>query len=156
MKNKNSSPMTAYMIGIMALFMAGFLLLVFFGARTFRGAARGQEGNYNARNLVGYISTCVKARDRTGAVSVRDSAYGDVLVIKDGSKGYALHIYKYDGKLVEEFSKLDAEPRPEKATVIGDTGLFDAKLEGSLLTVRTDAGTAQVRLRATTEGGLAG
>ena len=51
MKRTKSSPLGWYTVGIAALFFAGFLLLVIFGALIYRNAARSQSGNCDARSL---------------------------------------------------------------------------------------------------------
>lgn len=147
MRRKGGSLLGMYTLGIAALFLAGFLLLVIFGARTYRDAAAGQADNNDARALLSYVSTCVKSGDSAGGVSIRESDNGPVLVVADGS-GYALHIYWYEGYLREEYTAVDAALVPEDASILGPTEGFTAEfLEPDTLLVSTDAGQALLHLR---------
>ncbi len=147
MKRNGNSPLGLYTLGIAALFLAGFLLLVTFGARTYRDAAAAQAENNRVRAMLSYLSACVKSSDSAGRVRVEDGEDGPVLVVGDGS-GYALHIYRYGGNLVENYSAEDGALRPDWANVIGPTEVFrvEKPAEG-LLRVTTDAGDVLLRLR---------
>ena len=135
-----------FTIGIAALFLVGFLLLVVFGARTYRGTVESRSRNGEIRAQLSYFSAIVKAGDRSGAVYVRESAYGPSLVVEEPS-GYALRVYCKDGQLLEDYAKADADLRPEGAQVIGRTERFEVELEGGLLTVSTDEGQVLLHLR---------
>lgn len=155
MKQSERSPLGFYTIGIAALFLAGFFLLVLFGAQTYRNAVRSQNDNYQTRSLLSYLSTCVRANDTAGGVQVRDSEFGQVLVVADGDSGYALRIYRYQGNLVEDFAALDAALSPENAQVIGETEIFEiSSLTDGLLSVTTDAGRVLLGLRCEEGGDL--
>lgn len=144
---KRSSPLGLYTLGIAALFLAGFLLLVVFGARTYRDAAAGQAENNRDRALLSYLSSCVKSSDRDGCVSVEESESGPVLVLGDGS-GYALHIYRHNGSLVENYSAEGASLQPDWADVIGATEVFTIERPAAdLLQITTDAGSVLLHLR---------
>lgn len=152
MKREQGSPLGLYMIGIAALFLAGFLLLMVFGAQSYRGTVTGQNDNMDSRALLSYLSTTLKGYDERGAVTVRQDAEGCVLTVADGGSGYAVHIYCRDGKLLEEYAPLEAEPDPEAAQLIGETRRFEAEQrEDGLLALYTDAGHVLIRLRS--EGG---
>ena len=146
MKKRSSSPLGLYTMGIAALFLAGFLLLVTFGARTSRDAAGNQRENNEARALLSYLSTCVKSSDAAGQVWVTEDTYGPMLVIGDGS-GFALHIYQKDGQLLEDYHRLGSGLFPEEATVLGDTETFSIVTDRELLTITTDAGHVLLHLR---------
>ena len=76
--------LTTRKITVAALFMAGFFMLVLFGAMTYRNTVRSQSENYNTRSLIAYLTTCARANDTAGALSVSDSEYGQVLELLDG------------------------------------------------------------------------
>ena len=136
-----------YTMGIAALFLVGFLLLVMFGARTYRDVAANQENNNEARALLSYLSTCVKSSDRAGQIDLQNSDYGPVLRIRDGS-GYALRIYQYENQLVEEYHAENSQLVPEDATVLGATSVFQVEMpEDHILKVTTDAGEILLYLR---------
>ena len=151
MKGEKGSPLGYYTIGIAALFLAGFLLLVVFGAQGYRNVVAGQNGNMHSRALLSYLSTTVKGYDEAGAVSVReDASLGPVLSLADGDSGYAVRIYQQNGALLEDYAAADTPLNPVEAQHIGETGLFEAELSSSgLLTLYTDAGSVLVHLRST-------
>ena len=147
MKQNRSVSVGLYTMGIAVLFLVGFLLLVVLGASTYRDVAAGQEENNETRALLSYLANCVKGGDGVDNISVRDGETGQRLVIADGS-GYALHIYPMDGRLLEEYSALDAQPNPERATVLGQTSRFAVEWRAeNTLYITTDAGSILLVLR---------
>lgn len=151
MKKRSSSPLGLYTMGIAALFFAGFLALVLFGAETYRDAAGRQLENDEARALVSYLSTCVRGSDRAGNITTVDSEYGQVLTIADGY-GYALYIYEYDGQLLEEYRAIvtnkEIELDPEEANVLGKTDVFTVETASeNTIRITTSAGDVLVHLR---------
>ena len=50
-----------------------------------------------------------------------------VLSIADGSSGYGLRIYQYQGELLEEYGRLGEALYPENAQVIGETAAFEVE-----------------------------
>lgn len=147
-KNRHAG-LGLYMIGIAALFLAGFFLLVVFGAQSYRSTVGGQNRNMQSRALLSYLSTTVKGYDAKGAVGIdEDAEVGKVLILREGRSGYALRIYRADGMLVEDYARTDAGLRPEDAQVIGETAVFDPVLTADgLLTVSCDAGKVLLHLR---------
>ncbi len=153
MKRSGSSHMGLFTIGIAALFLAGFFLLVILGAHAYRNTVRVQTANNRSRALLNYFETCLSANDSEGAVSVEDSEYGTVLVIRDGDTGYGMRIYRCDSGLVEDYARLDAALSPDRAMHIEDTALFSVEqVCGDTLRVTTDAGSILLHIRC--EGGL--
>ncbi len=152
MKKSSSSAVGLYTIAISVLFMTGFLLLVVFGANIYRDTVRKQDGNNGTRSLLAYVSSCVKSGD-SGSVSIKkDSRLGSVIVIKDGSTGYAKRIYRYKDSLVEDYDTIGSAYHPKDAETIGHTKTFSVKRKNSsLIEVRTDAGRVLL-----TAGGKAG
>lgn len=148
MTGKGRSAVTAFAAVMAAVFIAGFFLLVIFGAESYRNTVRGQSRNMTARSLGSYILTVAKSYDWGGDAEVRTGGeYGPVLVISDGESGYGIHIFKKDGKLYEDYSGTNEDPVVERAQVIGETELFEAEIIDGLLEVRTDAGRTLIRLR---------
>lgn len=153
MNHKGSSPLGLYTIGIAALFLAGFFLLVLFGAQNYRNTVAGQNENMKSRALLSYLSTALKAYDEKGAIEIGESDYGQVLVIHDGDSGYAVRIYRYENQLVEDYAQEDAALAPGTASVIGETNEF--KVEGpdrGVLNITTDAGHILLHLRSEGSG----
>ena len=153
MKRSRSSPLGLYVIGIAALFLAGFLMLVIFGAQTYRNTVSVQNGNNETRATLSYISATVRAYDGTGAVQVsqaqtQDGAETQVLSLADGDTGYAMRLYTWQGNLMEEYAKADAALSPSASNVIGETQTFELEKDEDLLRVKTDEGSVLLHLRA--------
>ena len=142
-KNRHAG-LGLYTIGIAALFLAGFFLLVVFGAQSYRSTVGGQNRNMQSRALLSYLSTTVKGYDAEGAVGIdEDGEVGKVLILREGRSGYALRIYRADGMLVEDYARTDA----------GLRAVFDPVLTADgLLTVSCDAGKVLLHLRSEEAG----
>ena len=152
LKHEHGSSIGYFTIGIATLFLAGFLLLVVFGAQSYRNVVSAQNSNMTSRTLLSYIATCVKASDTENAVSVTETADGQILKVADGNTGYGLFIYWHDGKLLEEFTSLESQLSPESAEVIGYTDVFSVReVSDGLISVTTDAGRILLHIRS--EGG---
>ncbi|MDO4990549.1 MAG: DUF4860 domain-containing protein [Eubacteriales bacterium] len=148
MKQSRKDPSLLLSVGVLSLFLVGFLLLVIFGARSYRDVVDGQYDNMDGRALSAYLAASVKANDSLGAATVEDSEYGPVLVIADAATGYALRYYRYDGQLVEDLARSGAPLAPKEAQPIAPTGVFSAEFpQPGLLCVTTDAGRTLVCLR---------
>ena len=148
MKNGSRNHMGIYTIAIVGLFLAGFFMLLVFGAKVYQGTVGIGNDNRDERAVLAYIQTIVKDNDTEGAVKVTESDSGRMLVISDGSTGYALKIYSEGGKILEEFGKEDSTPDPSNAQVIGETEVFELEMpEKDVLKVNTDEGSVFVRIR---------
>lgn len=147
-KTGNRNPIGLYTIGIVGLFLIGFFMLVIFGARSYQGTVASDSGNREERAILSYISTSIRDNDSRGAVSIRESGYGDLLEIRDGDTGYSLKIYQYEGKLMEDFGKAGAEPDLKNDQVIGDCSSFELDMpRNDIVTVKTEQGKILVNLR---------
>ena len=141
--SKETKPtLRVYTLGIVALFLTGFFLLVIFGARSYRGAVSGQYGNMDTRAALSYLQTVLHANDTENAAEILDKDGRGILQIRDGSTGYAYRIYLEDGKLIEDYAREDSPLDPESAQVIGTSAVFKAVREPSgRLRVTTEAGS---------------
>lgn len=151
MRQDSRSPVTYITMGIAAFFLAGFFLLVVFGAQTYRGIVEGQTQNNHTRALSGYLATCARAYDSEGSVTVfyDESREGlPVLVMEDRDSGYALRLYKYEGSLVEDYAQAGSELNPDLAMVIGETETFLVReVSEGIFEVTTDAGVVYFHSR---------
>lgn len=142
---EKSSPLGYYTIGIAALFLLGFLLLIVFGAGVYKDTVEKQDGNNQTRALRSYLVTCSQAASPED-VEVKDEGEGpegQVLVIRDGGSGYGLHIFLHEGQLKEYYGRLDTVLDPDEAKPIAETSGFDVeKLTEEAYAVTTDAGRA--------------
>ena len=151
MKNGRSST-GFYTMGILALFMAGFLLIVIFGANIYKGTVETQESNNNTRAILSSISSLSKSQDPGRIGIVKDDEVGAVLVVEEGDTGYAQKVYRYKGDLVQEYSRTEGALSPEGAQIIEKTKTFTVEKKGrSMIAVDTDAG--QVLLHTGKEAG---
>ena len=147
MKDTERSPLGYYTIGIAALFLAGFLLLVVLGAHSYRNTVAVQDGNMQTRALLSYLATIVKGNESAGSVTVAEGESGQVLTVADGDSGYAFRLYLQEGQLVEDYAAIDAPLDPTAGQIIGTTNTFAIEKDGARLTIETDAGRAFVYLR---------
>ncbi len=140
MEKKRKSLLGVYTIAIAAFFLTGFLLLVVFGAMSYRSAVAVQESNNMNRQLLSYLVTSAGS-GRDGTITKSGS---DILMIADGDTGYGLMIYARDGRLLEEYTKITDAPVPDPANAseIGETEIFTIEEEGErLYRITTDAGS---------------
>lgn len=138
-KNRDGSIQEYYTLGITALFLLGFLLLVTFGAKIYQNSVGYQNHNNETRSLLSYLLTSAKA-NVNGDITVQHNADGDVLVIPDGDTGFATYITQDEGWLKEVYAP---EGRPFSMTAanqIGRTGLFEIEEKGDVIYIRTDEG----------------
>lgn len=148
MYKRDRNPILLLSVGVAALFLTGILLLVVFGAKSYRDVVDRQYGSMDERGLTAYIAASVKANDSRGALSVESSDYGQVLVVTDGETGYALRYYRYDGHLVEDFARAGEPLAPEEAQRIAPTEVFSVGQKApGLLSMTTDAGRTLLRVR---------
>lgn len=148
MQEKNSSGLGLMMISMAALFLAGFFLLVVFGAQSYRGTVSAREDNMNSRALLAYLATVVKANDRAGCITAgKDAEMGDILIIADGDSGYATCLYRYEGMLMEDYARMGEKPSPERSSPIAATDRFEILFEDGFIEVFTDAGRVLIHLR---------
>ena len=155
MSRDKSSPLGLYTIGIAALFLLGFLLLVIFGAQVYSDAVSGQDQNNQTRALRSYLVTCSRSAGAED-VSLKDAKAGQILQIRDSGTDYGLQIYLADGTLMEYYGRLDAEPDPENSQPIAETSVFEVEQNGpDVYEVTTDAGKVLLHIGITgsTAGG---
>ncbi len=140
MEREKSSLLGLYTIGIAALFLLGFLLLVVFGAQVYSDSVTGQDGNSQTRALRSYLVTCTQTAAAED-VTAEEGAEGQVLTIRDSGTAYGLRIFLKDGCLVEYYGRLDADLDPQQAQPIAETSVFDVEEIGEdVFAVTTDAG----------------
>ena len=149
---RNHAPVMFSTLAVEGLFLLGFLFLTMFGAGIYRGTAGTQEDNGRNRLLLSYFSTCAKNSDTDGAVTLYEDAAGQVLSFADAGRGYAVRVYRQEGKLLEDYAPEGSPLAPGGATVIGETEIFQVDRIGKrTFRVTTDAGSVDFTLRAGAE-----
>lgn len=157
MKRSVRSPVGFYTIGMAALFMTGFFLLVVFGAEIYGSIVSGQNGNNEERSVLAYIAAEVKSGDQTGGIEVFHGEGSDVLIIRDDPENseYAVRVYLRNGRLMEDYGRVSGELNPGSALALGKTQTFQVEaVDGNTLSISTDEGRVLVSLKS--EGGIVG
>ncbi len=148
---RQSQPQAFFTLGIAGLFLAGFFLLVTFGAATYRQAVEGQAANNRTRALLSTLSTSLRAHDHAGGAEVRtgeeQGVEGPVLVIRDRDSGYALRLYRWEGKLLEDYGPAEGPLWPEEAQVLGETEVFRIEESNGVPYAVTDEGKVPLLMR---------
>lgn len=153
MKKRSLDMTTVYTLGVFALLLAGFLLLVLLGAGTYGHVAESRERNNDQRAVLSYLSISVRNHDHENAVSVERGEEGDVLLLTNqaGGETYVTRIYLSHGELVEEVGRAGAEMGQQQT--IGACARFEIEvLSRQCFRVRTDRGSVLLRLRSESEG----
>ena len=131
----------------MAILFVVILLLVVLSAVSYQRAVEIQDGNGNARAILSYVITAVKANS-ANPVNTEERDGLPVLVIEETGTGYEQQIFYSGGKVYEAYGETGMTPDPGDALLIGETELFEMNwLEDDLLEIRTDAGNSYVRVR---------
>ena len=145
-KQKSSISNAFYTLGIVTLFIGGFLLLVVFGATSYRNVVLSQESNNHTRELSAYLSLTIQTNKKGKIYTYQEKGIDSkVLVVQDGNSSYAFRIYNYGGNLVEDYGKMDGELYPEDANVLGENSKFVLReVKEGLLAIETDAGITYV------------
>ena len=152
-RSENSVSLGLFTLGIATLFIGGLLMLVVFGAVSYRSVVGIQRDNDRNRALSAYLLTAVSERS-TDPIRVEESDGGQVLVIAEPDTGYAIRIYCHDGELVEDYAADGSALNPEGANPLGETGTFEIRtVRSGLLSITTDAGEVFVRADDLREGG---
>ena len=108
MNREKTSPLGYYTIGIAALFLLGFLLLIVFAAGTYRDTVTGQDQNHQTRALRSYLEICTSSASPED-VTIEESNGTAVLTIRDSGSRFGLRIYQQDGQLREYYGLLEKE-----------------------------------------------
>ena len=143
---EKTSPLGYYTIGIAALFMVGFLLLIIFSSHVYRDTVTAQEGNSQTRALRSYLVTCTQTAASEDII-LKEGAEGTRLLIRDAGTAYGQQIFLHDGMLMESYGRLDAEEDPASAEPIARTEVFEVEpLSEDVYAVTTDAGRTILHL----------
>lgn len=150
MKQRTAS-LAMFTLAVEGLFLAGFFLLVVFGASTYRESVEVQAENGRTRALLSYFSTRAKNSDALGGVELYQQEGRQVLSFADPDSSYAVRVYQDQGQLLEDYGESHGPLMPKAATVIGETEAFQVEALGTgAFVVTTDAGKAVFCLKAGT------
>ena len=156
MREQKGSPLGFYMLGICALFLASFLLLVVLGAGVYRRTTGSQNQNNQTRALLSYLATVVRANDMSGGIHVREGAApdGQMLLIAEDGSGYGSRIYPYGEYLLEDYGEVEGEFDPEHALKIGKIQQFEIDWDKDQNSLWITANDNHLLLHLRSEGGV--
>ena len=150
MKNRDKGTFADvfYMMGILTLFIGGFLLLTVFGATSYRNVVSLQKENNHERALNAYLSLTAQSNRYSFAGVYSDAAVdSEILEIEDGKSGFGFRIYNYNGNLVEDYGEIGSELWPADANILGENQLFKVEeVKDGLVAITTDEGVVYVQL----------
>lgn len=143
-----------FMVVLLAVFFIALMAGLIVGVSMYRYAANTQMETGDIRVGTGLLSSYVKANDRADVIGVGEGPEGKSLVMVErlDSGTYELRIYKYEGKIVQEYSVAGTAYTPARAQALVDSSTFDFKTQGNLLTITTDEGIVNVTLRSSQGG----
>ena len=150
MKKKQGTGISNYIftLGIVLLFLGSFLMLVVFGATSYKRIVERLSHNDHSRELLSYLSTTLTA-NRLNEIFVAedDAAESPVLIVREKDPAYGLRIYDHKGNLVADYGKMDAGLDPDSAIILGEnTTLKIEETDKGLIKIDTDAGSVLVQL----------
>ena len=134
---------------LFALFVILLLLALVSGLRSYASEVASSDESKATRLSVGFLTNTVRSFDSSGFICTGDGPEGEALVLAEHTPAgvFETRIYAYQGNLLQEYALADAAYSPESATVLFPTDEFNFSVDGDLLTIQTQAGTANVALR---------
>lgn len=134
---------------LFALFVILLLLTLVGGLRSYAAEVASSDQSKATRLSVGFLTNTVRSFDSTGFVGTGNGPEGEALVLAEHTPAgvFETRIYAYQGNLLQEYALAEAPYSPESATVLFPTDEFSFSVDGDLLTIQTQAGTANVALR---------
>lgn len=149
LKQNRKSLWRIFSILLFAVFVVVDLLALLIGTTSYGSLNRMQTENDQRIMSLGPIVSSVRANDVTGGVAVGAGPEGRALVMvqSDISGTYETRIYLYEGKIVQEYALASSPYTPTKATELSPSETFEFSYDDGLLSITTDAGTAEVALR---------
>lgn len=134
---------------LFALFVILLLLTLVSGLRSYASEVASSNDSKATRLSVGFLANTVRSFDSAGFVCTGNGPEGEALVLAEHTPAgvFETRIYAYQGNLLQEYALAEAAYSPESATVLFPTDEFSFSVDGDLLTIQTQAGTANVALR---------
>lgn len=134
---------------LFALFVILLLLALVSGLRSYASEVASSDDSKATRLSVGFLANTVRSFDSTGFISTGAGPEGDALVLVEHTPAgvFETRIYAYEGNLLQEYALAESDYSPQSATVLFQTDEFDFSVDGNMLTIKTQAGTANVALR---------
>lgn len=124
------------MLLLFGVFAVCVLVVLFTGAKAYRGLTQRDQAAFNRNTCIQYIATRVRQADEEGGIAVE--SFGGVPALNLTSEGYTTRVYCYDGWLMELYSFEDAQLEPQDGEQIIRLDSLELALEDGLLTARLD------------------
>lgn len=142
------------MMILFALFVLALLCALVVGIRAYGAIFSNQNSANVNRFSFGLLENSIKSADSYASIRFGEGPEGNSLVLLEfvPSGEYETRIYQYQGGIYQESTLASNEYNPQSATKIMDSQIFDISLDGSLLSVTTDGGTAVVTLHSSVDG----
>lgn len=142
-----------FMSILFMMFVVVLLMALFMNVSSFKAVYESRQDTNYERGTLALITSTVRANDRQGGVAQGEGPEGKSLVLVEhgDDRDYETRIYLYQGNIVEEYSVSTDSYTPDKASVMAASSTFDFSYEGTLLTIETDQGSAQIKLRCSKE-----
>lgn len=143
-----------FAVALLALFLLALLGAVALGTSVYQRLNERSAAAADARSPLGVIVNAVRATDAPGSVTRGTGPEGAALVLVErlATGTYETRFYLAEGWLMEQYTVTGAPYDASGATRLAECGSFSFELEGALLTVSCDAGSARVALRSAAEG----
>lgn len=150
---RNESWTAGMLLGLYGLLIVALLLLVFAGARLYRGAERTRQENTTRRSATAYLQGKLVSYDMAEGLRIEQGTFGSVLYLQEPMEGYETRVYLHEGKLMEELSPVSRALDPDNADVICDLNSFTVTPQSdNLLLVTADGKQCYVCIGS--EGGV--
>lgn len=134
---------------LFALFVILLLIALVAGLRSYASEVSSYNDSKATRLSVGFLANTVRGFDTTGFVSRGEGPEGDSLVLMQHTSAgdFEVRFYTYEGNLLQEYVSAGSEYNPPYATKLFPTDEFTFDVDGSLLTINTQAGSVDIALR---------
>ena len=153
---KRSSSTAVFSILLLVVFFIALMAGLAAGAGMYRSVADTQIATGQARMESGLLASNIRVNDHLQAIGVGNGPEGDSLVlVNDLATGtYETRIYRYEGQIVQEYSRAGTEYTPTRAQPLVTSDTFEFTFQGGLVSITTDHGTTDIALRSE-QGGVA-
>ena len=143
-----------FSVALFMVIIVVVLVALMVGTRIYSRLNAQQSSMDSSRLSMNLLVNNVRANDALDAIEVGQGPEGDALVLVERLRSgtYETRIYLYQGHVVEQYAVAAKPYEPEKATPIVPSETFSFSFEDGLLTITTDAGSAEVALRSVRGG----
>ena len=138
-----------FSVALFMVFITVVLVSLLVGTRIYSRIDRQQAEIDDSRLGMSLLVNYVRATDAADSVGEGEGPEGKALVLMEHLRSgtYETRIYLYQGQIVEEYAPAGKPYAPAKASQIMESGSFKFDYTDGLLTITTDAGSAEVALR---------